>query len=69
MNLWAAIVNVVELFIRGGKPGHALIAFLAATLAIIVVAIGLTDKSRSFYEATFGSSRESTVVLANKNAD
>lgn len=48
LNLWTAIVRVVELFISGGKPGHALVAFLAVIVAIVIVAVGLTSGERLF---------------------
>ncbi|WP_156306633.1 hypothetical protein [Novosphingobium sp. AAP1] len=47
LNLWSAVVRIVELFILGGKAGHALIAFLATVLAIAIVASGILSGGRA----------------------
>lgn len=47
VNLWAAVVRIVELFVLGGKAGHALIAFLATILAIVIVASSIASSGRT----------------------
>lgn len=67
LNLWAAIVRVVELFISGGKPGHALVAFLAVIVAIVIVAVGLTSGDHMFVGGSVDTANSFAVAKHRHN--
>lgn len=50
MNIWTAIVRIVEIFVAGGKPGYALTAFFSLMLLIAIIAVGVESKGRALLE-------------------
>lgn len=65
MNIWAAIVRIVEIFVTGGKLGHALAAFVTLMVVIALVAIGVESKGRALAESMIAP-LASSLALARR---
>lgn len=67
MNLWAAIVRIVELFLRGGRPGFALTIVLALGVMLTIVATAGLTFGRTSVEGLVTATTGGTFLHQTRN--